>query len=84
MTPDDDKTKAELLQELEALRRRISKLEQAEQKRKDSEKQFKELFENTPLWVYKTAPDRQELPSCPNLLGSLFALSPLFPQEHDS
>ena len=44
---DDQKTKGELLQELHDLRRRVSKLEQAEEAPKHSEKQFKELFENT-------------------------------------
>jgi len=71
MTPDEDKTKAELLQELETLRRRISELEQAEPRLKDSEKQFKELFENTPVGIYRTTPDGRIIMANPALIRML-------------
>ena len=51
------KSKAELLQEVEALRRHVSRLEQAEQTLKNFETQFKELFENAPVGMYRTTPD---------------------------
>jgi PAS domain S-box-containing protein len=51
------KSKTELLQEVEALRRHVSKLEQAEQTLKNLEKQFKELFENIPVGIYRVTPN---------------------------
>ena len=51
------KSKAELLQEVEALRRHVSRLEQAEQTLKNLEKQFKELFENIPVGIYRVTPN---------------------------
>jgi PAS domain S-box-containing protein len=54
---DDQKTKAELLQELGILRGRVCELKQAKEALKHSEKQFKELFENAVVGVYRTAPD---------------------------
>lgn len=47
---DEEHTKAELLQELDVLRRRVCELEQ-------SEKQLKELFENAVVGIYRTTPD---------------------------
>ena len=47
---DEEHTKAELLQELDVLRRRVCKFEQ-------SEKQLEELFENAVVGIYRTTPD---------------------------
>lgn len=47
---DEEHTKAELLQELDVLRRRVCKLGQ-------SEKQLKELFDNAVVGIYRTTPD---------------------------
>jgi len=47
---DEEHTKAELLQELDVLRRRVCKFEQ-------SEKQLKELFDNAVVGIYRTTPD---------------------------
>ncbi len=49
--------KGELLHDLNTLRQRVRELEQANQALTDFEKQFKGLFENTPVGVYRTAPD---------------------------
>jgi len=57
ITSGECKSKAELLQEVEALRHHVSRLEQAEQKLKNFEKQFKELFENTPVGMCRVTPD---------------------------
>jgi len=56
MTRDEQKTKAELLQELDTLRRCASKLKQVEEKLKHSEKQFKELRVKNRLsqsWLFR-------------------------------
>ena len=68
---DDQKTKGELLQELNTLRRRVSKLEQAEEAPEHSEKQFKELFENTAVGVYRTTPDGRIIMANPALVRML-------------
>ena len=65
---DEQKTKAELLQDLDTLRRHISELEQTEQRLKDSEKQFKELFENTPVGIYRATPDGRIIMANPALI----------------
>ena len=71
MTRDEQKTKAELLQELDALRRCVSKLKQVEEKLKHSEKQFKELSENTFVGVYRTTPDGRITMANPALVRML-------------
>ena len=54
---EEHKSKAELLQELNVLRRRICELEQANQTHQNFERQFKDLFEATPVGIYRTTPD---------------------------
>ncbi|OHB59211.1 MAG: hypothetical protein A2167_07505 [Planctomycetes bacterium RBG_13_46_10] len=62
---DEHKSKAELLQELNTLRKRICELEQTNQacgelvesNPNNLEKQFRELSENIPVGVYRTTPD---------------------------
>ncbi len=71
MTRDEQKTKAELLQELDALRRCASKLKQVEEELKYSEKQFKELSENTFVGVYRTTPDGRITMANPALVRML-------------
>jgi len=68
---DDQKTKAELLQELDSLRERASKLKQVEEELKHSEKQFKELSENTFVGVYRTTPDGRITMANPALVRML-------------
>jgi len=71
MTRDEQKTKAELLQELDALRRCALKLKQVEEELKHSEKQFKELNENTFVGVYRTTPDGRITMANPALVRML-------------
>ncbi len=71
MTRDEQKTKAELLQELDALRCRVSELKQVEDELKHSEKQFKELSENTFVGVYRTTPDGRITMANPALVRML-------------
>jgi PAS domain S-box-containing protein len=54
---DYQKTKGELLRELDALRRHVSELEQAQSALRPSEKQLKELFDNAVVGIYRTTPD---------------------------
>jgi PAS domain S-box-containing protein len=62
---DEHKSKAELLRELNALRKRICEFEQANQtynglvesKHNDFEEKFREFSENIPVGVYRTTPD---------------------------
>ncbi|MHC4596433.1 MAG: PAS domain S-box protein, partial [Planctomycetota bacterium] len=68
---DNQKTKAELLQELVTLRERVSGLKQVEEALKHSEKQFKELFENAVVGVYRTAPDGRIIMANPELVRML-------------
>jgi PAS domain S-box-containing protein len=53
---DDQKTKEELLQEIDVLRRGVSELKQAEAALRQSERLFRELFEKSPLGIYRTTP----------------------------
>jgi len=68
---DDQKTKAELLQELDSFRERASKLKQVEEELKHSEEQFKELSENTFVGVYRTTPDGRITMANPALVRML-------------
>jgi PAS domain-containing protein len=65
---EESKTKAQLLQELDTLRRRVSELKQAEEVLKHSEKQFKELFENIVVGIYRTTPDGRIIMANPVLV----------------
>lgn len=44
--PDDQKSGAELLQELNALRRRVAELKQVQKALQESEQRFKTIFDN--------------------------------------
>jgi len=68
---EERKSKAELLQELNALRQRICELEQANQAHQNFESQFKELFENTPVGIYRTTPDGRIIMANPALIQML-------------
>ncbi|MCX5637484.1 MAG: PAS domain S-box protein, partial [Planctomycetota bacterium] len=54
---DERKAEGELLRELDALRRRVSELEQAQSAPRHSEKQLKDLFDNAIVGIYRTTPD---------------------------
>jgi len=69
--PDERKTEAELLQELDLLRRRVAELEQSQQAVEHSEKQFGELFENASVGVYRTTPDGRIIMANPALVHML-------------
>jgi len=73
---DDHKSKADLTRELKALRKRVAELEQANCKQGDdglgkSEAQFREIFENTEVGVYRTTPDGRILMANPALVRML-------------
>jgi len=68
---EERKSKAELLQELKALRQRICELEQANQAHQKFESQFKELFETTPVGIYRTTPDGRIIMANPALIQML-------------
>jgi len=68
---DDQKTKAELLRELDSLRCRVSELEQVEETLKHSKKKFKELIENTFVGVYRTTSDGRITMANPALVRML-------------
>jgi PAS domain S-box-containing protein len=68
---NDQKTKAELLQELDSLRNRVSELKQVQEALKHSEKQFKELFEKTVVGIYRTTPDGRIIMVNPALVRML-------------
>ncbi len=70
------KTEGELLQELRLLRQRIAELEQGNCKPggntvRSSEAQFREIFENTQVGVYRTTPDGRILMANPALVRML-------------
>ena len=70
------KTERELLQELRLLRQRIADLEQSNCKPggdglRSSEAQFREIFENTQVGVYRTTPDGRILMANPALVRML-------------
>jgi len=70
------KTERELLQELRLLRQRIAELEQSNCKPggdglRSSEAQFREIFENTQVGVYRTTPDGRILMANPALVRML-------------
>jgi PAS domain S-box-containing protein len=54
---DERKSEGELLGELDALRRHVSELEQAQSAPRHSEKQLKDLFDNAIVGIYRTTPD---------------------------
>ncbi len=68
---DDQKTKEGLLQEIDTLRCRVSELEKVQAALRQSEKQFKELFENTPLGIYRTTPDGRIIMANPAIVRML-------------
>ncbi len=73
---DDHKSKADLTRELKALRKRVAELEQANCKQGDdglgkSEAQFREIFENTEVGVYRTTADGRILMANPALVRML-------------
>ena len=68
---DDQKTKKELLQEIDVLRRGVSELKQAEAGLWQSERQFKELVENLPVGIYKTTPAGRIIMANPALVRML-------------
>ncbi len=70
------KTERELLQELKTLRQRIAELEQSNCKPgrdglRNAEAQFREIFENTQVGVYRTTPDGRILMANPALVRML-------------
>ena len=77
---DSGKTKAELLKEVERLRKRVAGLEQdknitelkpAEDTLRESEKWFREIIENTAVGVYRTTPGGRILIANPALVHML-------------
>jgi len=68
---DDQKTKKELLQEIDVLRRSVTELKQAETALEQSERQFKELFENLPVGMYRTTPAGRVILANPALVRML-------------
>ena len=54
---DEGKSRAELLQELECVAQSYFQTRTVEAEFNDFEKQFKGLFENTPVGIYRTTPD---------------------------
>ena len=69
--PDKRKTEADLLQELGLLRRRVAELERIVGALRCSEKQFRELFENTSVGVYRTTPEGRIIMANPALVHML-------------
>lgn len=68
---DDQKTKKQLLQEIDVLRRDVSQLKQAEAALRQSERQFKELFDNSPVGIYRTTPAGRVIMANPALVRML-------------
>ena len=73
---DDHKSKADLMRQLKALRKRVAELEQANCEQGDdglgkSEAQFRQIFENTEVGVYRTTPDGRILMANPALVRML-------------
>jgi len=68
---DYQKTKGELLRELDALRRHVSELEQAQSALRPSEKQLKDLFDNAVVGIYRTTPDGRIIMANPALVEML-------------
>jgi PAS domain S-box-containing protein len=69
--PDDQEAEAGTVQQLRVLHRRITELEQAQQTLERSEKQFRELFENASVGVYRTTPDGRIIMANPALVQML-------------
>jgi len=72
----ESKSKADLIRQLKALRKRVAELEQANCKQGDdglrkSEAQFSEIFENTEVGVYRTTPDGRIFMANPALVRML-------------
>ena len=68
---DDQKTKKELLQEIDVLRRSVAEPKQVEAGLGQSERQFKELVENLPLGIYRTTPAGHVIMANPVLVRML-------------
>ena len=69
--PDDQEAESGTVQQLRVLHRRITELEQAQQTLERSEKQFRELFENASVGVYRTTPDGRIIMANPALVHML-------------
>ena len=68
---EKQKTKAELVKELRQLRSCVSELRKAEDELRKSEQQFKDIFENTAVGMYRTTPDGKILMANPALVRML-------------
>ena len=69
--PDNQEAEAGTVQQLRVLHRRITELEQSQQTLERSEKQFRELFENASVGVYRTMPDGRIIMANPALVHML-------------
>jgi PAS domain S-box-containing protein len=67
---DKDKTKEQLINELEEMRERIAD-KKTEGALRESERQYRNLFENIPTGVYRTTPDGRIVMANPSLVRML-------------
>jgi len=75
---DEAKTKAQLIEELTELRRRVAELKALEDEQRRlkeelerSEERFKNIFENTRIGIYRTTPDGRILIANPSMVKML-------------